>query len=222
MSEELLSAMMDGECKPAELQQLLAELEQSPALRARWSRMCLARDALAGVSVRKVAPDFSGNVMAAIALERAAEPVSNVVPLRRHVAGRKPSYARRHWQPLTGLAAAASIAIAVVVGGRSLLLQPTDGAAPVASGAANATQLALRDARVGGLQPVSTQVAESAAGGEPTETRWAQLDADSARQLNDYLMEHSNSRAEGGMGGSLSYARLAVRTADYRPAAEQR
>ncbi len=207
MSEELLSVMLDGECTPAELAQLLAALERSPQLQARWSRMCLIRDALSGTRVRSAAPTFAASVMTAIDAETVeiVESRPNVLPLRRPAPAVVPSRARR-WQrqPLIGLAAAASIAAVVVVGGRGLLQQPVGQTTlPVASTAGNPASVAVSIA-------------------EPVETRWTQLDDASARQLNGYLMEHSNSRAESGMGGALSYARLAVRTADYRPADEPR
>ncbi len=60
------------------------------------------------------------------------------------------------------------------------------------------------------------QVSNAVGGEEPIETRWSQLDADTARQLNEYMMEHSNMRAEQGVGGALSYPRMMVRTAEYR------
>jgi len=215
MSEELLSAMMDGECKPQEIEQLLAELDSSVALKARWSRMCATRDALAGVSFRKNSIDLTASVMAALDDLEDTENGSNVVPLRRATvtAPARVAARARRMQPLVGYAAAASLAIAAVVGGRSYWLpSATQTLGPVAT-----------SEPVVGAQAVAFN-AESAtqSADEPVETRWTQLDADSARQLNDYLMEHSNSRAESGMGGSLSYARLTVRTADYRPAAEPR
>ena len=219
MSEELLSAMMDGQCTPDEVLQVLAALDQSPELKARWTRMTLARDALAGVRVRKAAPDFASNVMAAILADdhQAASANPKVVPLRRVVAPAvvktAPARARR-WQPVAGLAAAASITAAVVVFGGNLLTGPvtqTRISPQAALGSSAETAAAIAQA----------QAAEVATGAL-AETRWSQIDAAQARQLNDYLMEHSNSRSESGMGGSLSYARLAVRTADYRQAEEPR
>lgn len=228
MSEELLSALLDGECTPAEAEAALAAIERSPALKARWSRMCLARDALAGVSIAKPSFDFAAGVMAAIASEAAAEakPEANpkVVPLRRPAVVAQPApivppqrvaARRRRWQPITGLAAAASIAAVAVVGGRALLNTPVDSglaattvAQPVAVAAANPDIV-----RISADGEISGAAAQDSGG-----TRWTQLDSATARQLNDYLLEHSNSRADAGMGGSLGYARLAVRTADYRPA----
>ncbi len=210
MSQETLSALMDGECSAAELDAILTEFESSADTRERWSRMCLTRDALAGTSTKTANKDICSNVMAAILAEPmvAAEPQSSTVvqlPILRAT--------RSRWQqPLIGLAAAASIAGAVVLGGNSLLSQQVDGTASTT--AANDSD-----------GPAATQRASirttDVASGEPIETRWGQLDNESARQLSDLMMEHSNYRAEQGMGGSLSYARMAVRTADYRPASEQ-
>jgi len=223
MSEELLSALLDGECTPAEAEAALAAIERSPALKARWSRMCLTRDALAGVAVARPSLDFAAGVMAAIAAEAPADSPPKVVPMRRPAVVAQPLPAllpqravarRRRWQPVAGLAAAASIAAVAVVGGRTFLSSPVDGglaAVPVTA----PVQLAANPdlVRISADGDISGAAAQDAAG-----TRWTQLDSESARQLNDYLLEHSNSRADAGMGGSLGYARLAVRTVDYRPA----
>lgn len=218
MSEELLSALLDGECTPAETEAALAAIERSPALKARWSRMCLTRDALAGVAVAKPSFDFAAGVMAAIASEAQTEANPRVVPLRRPAVVAQPAPAlqpqrvatRRRWQPITGLAAAASIAAVALVGGRALLNAPIDGGA----GAPAASQLTAS------VNPDIVRVSADGqiSGAAGQDSRWTQLDNETARQLNDYLLEHSNSRADAGMGGSLGYARLAVRTADYRPA----
>lgn len=212
MSDELLSAMFDGECSSEEVERALAAVEASPLLKARWSRMAAGREALSGTRISKAQPDFSAGVMAAIMADtttaEAAAP--KVVPLRRPVAAPVvaapvPARARR-WQPIAGLAAAASITAMAVVVGNNFLSQPIAG-----SGLALNTPEAAAESTA--LTPVSTAAAE---------TPWVAIPASSARRLNDYLMEHSNARSESGMGGSLSYARLAVRSADYRPADEPR
>ena len=195
-SEERMSALLDGESLPGEIEALLAELEAEPLLAARWSRECAVRDVRSGVTVR-AGLDLTAGVMAAIAADEAAgaSPSSNpvIVPLRRaEPVARVVAVPRRRalrWQPVAGLAAAASIAAVAVVSGRALLADRNGGNAQVAA-----------------VQPVASNG-----------SRWAEIDPAAARQLDSYLMEHSNSRAETGMGGSLSYARLAVRTADYRP-----
>jgi negative regulator of sigma E activity len=236
MSEELLSALLDGECTPGELKRLLDEAAEAPALRGRWSRMCLVREAIEGTRVQHVAPDFCANIMAAIARE-AQEPAAAPAKVVEFPAGRRgaPSQPRparrrarsasRSWQPVAGLAAAASIVAVVAVGGYRMLNQPLDGAGTqVAAGTAR-VQPAVATEQVAAapaagqarLMPVAAVSSTAAAGDEPLqETRWSQLDADTARQLDEYMMEHSNLRATQGMGGALSYPRMTVRTAEYR------
>jgi len=221
MSEELLSALLDGECSPAEVEAALAAIDRSPALKARWSRMCLTRDALAGVAIAKPAFDLTSSIMAA--LDEAPEAVVNpkVVPLRPRAVVSAPmpaaavSVRSLRWQRFAGLAVAASITAVVAIGGRNLLDQPIDGG--VAS-----RQTADAGTADGGLVKVSAtgeitgevpvQVASEESPG------WDELDADAKRQLNEYLMQHSTRGADAGMGGSLGYPRLVAQQASYRPA----
>jgi negative regulator of sigma E activity len=220
MIEQSLSALMDGECDAAELGRLLDAFEQSPALKARWSRQMAVREALAGTRVTRVPRDFCANVMAAVsapANDTPAEPVRQTGLKLRFAALRQPRVARRsaRWRPVAGLAAAASFAAVAVVGTRAVMYSGADtvpGRTP-----AVATAPMAPAAPRGGLVQVSTHGGITAVAAGSDETGWAQLDAESARQLNDYLMEHNNFRAEQGMGGALSYARMAVRNAEYRP-----
>jgi negative regulator of sigma E activity len=223
MSEELLSALLDGECTPGEVKRLLAQLEDAPALQQHWTRMCLVREASESTRVRKASVDFCAGVMAAIERDLVAAPVQpqKVVPL----SSRRPAVAApvrvSRWQPFAGLAAAASIAAIATVGGYRLVSQPVGAPAAVASAGAQAAS------DVASVQPADfvpaapqaklMQVSATSAKDEPVETRWSQLDADTARQLNEYMMEHSNMRAEQGVGGALSYPRMMLRTAEYRP-----
>jgi len=221
MSEELLSALLDGECTPGEVKRLLDQLEHVPALQQRWTRMCLVREATENTRVREVSVDFCAGVMAALEREPIADAPARspkVVALqpRRAAAATVP---RSRWQPMVGLAAAASIAAIATVGGYRWISQPVGGAVAVAStapvvGSAKVQPVAF--ATGGPQQARLLQVSTSAGADEPIETRWSQLDADTARQLNEYMMEHSNMRAEQGVGGALSYPRMMVRTAEYR------
>lgn len=117
MNEESLSALLDGECSPAELDSLLRELDHDPALRQRLSRLRLAQEAVRGAPIRAVDPDFAARVMAALPdrPETAA-----VTPLRR------PGGLR--WQAFAGLAAAAGVAALAV-----LALRPESPLAPAAA-----------------------------------------------------------------------------------------
>lgn len=220
MSEELLSALLDGECTPAEVEAALTAIERSPELAARWSRMCLTRDVMAGRTVRKPALDLTAGIMAALDDEPVVAAPSKVVPLRPRAAApaAKPAPAAAvsarslRWQRMAGLAVAASITAVVAIGGRSLLDQPVDQTVPAVQQAAVASNLVKvgADGQLSGALPVEVASEESPA--------WDDLDADAKRQLTDYLIQHSTRGADAGMGGSLGYPRLVAQQASYRPA----
>jgi negative regulator of sigma E activity len=227
---ELLSALLDGECSAAELDRLMAELERDPQLQRRWSRMCRVREAMQDTRVDLASEDFCAGVMAAVQQDRiggdrteiASDRTDKVVSLP---AGRSRDGNVSRWrsQPWFGVAAAASIAVLVLAGGHRWLVSPQ----PAAGSASAALNLAAAaPVSASGLQRVRLSVGSgqgalvrpvAATAGEPVEMRWSQLDADSARQLDEYMLEHGNLRAEQGMGAStLIYPRMAVHTAEYR------
>lgn len=223
MSEELLSALLDGECTPAEVEAALAAIERSPALKARWTRMCMTRDAMAGVRIVKPAVDLTASIMAALDDQPEVATSSNVVPLRPRVAAPVPTQAPAaavavsarslRWQRIAGLAVAASITAVVAIGGRNLLDQPVvDGGAVAEQQAALGASIVKVGANgeIVGQAPVDVASEDSPA--------WDQLDADSARQLNEYLIRHSSGGADAGMGVSLGYSRLVAQQTSYRPA----
>jgi negative regulator of sigma E activity len=190
MTEETLSALLDGECSPAELDALLEAMDRDPRLKDRYSRLCLARDTRQGARYRRADIQFADRVVAA--LDR--EPGPRVVTFRP-----RRTLPLRFWRPLAGLAAAAAIGAVAVLAVRPsadpaplTVAQPTGGAAPLNV-----------------VQPVQDQ-------------RWNQLEADYAKQLNQYLLTYNHSRARQGMGSTLGYARYTAYTAEPVPAADQR
>lgn len=82
MNVDSLSSMLDAELNRPELDRLLRQLEQNPALREELSRLVLAREALRGTQVRK-APGFADCVMAALP-ERPDVGTSRVIDLREY------------------------------------------------------------------------------------------------------------------------------------------
>lgn len=66
MNEESLSALLDGECSPSELDRLLEEMARNPRLREHFSRLRLARDSRRGLRIRKARLDFADGVLAAL------------------------------------------------------------------------------------------------------------------------------------------------------------
>ncbi|WP_028080742.1 sigma-E factor negative regulatory protein [Solimonas soli] len=183
MSQESLSALLDGECSDQELDALLEALDRSPELMGSWSRLHAAREARAGLRVRRL--DITAAVMARLD-EAPDAPRAKVVELASR---RKPLA----WRPLAGLAAAASVAAVAVTLGFNFGTVPAAGNGPVETASAPAAA----------LQPVALSAANDAGGN-------AQIDDD----LRNYMIEHSNTLAERGVGGALSYARFAARTAD--------
>ncbi|MDB5988398.1 MAG: hypothetical protein JWR16_3451 [Nevskia sp.] len=234
MAEELVSALLDGECSTSEVRRLLDETARSPRLMQQWSRMSLVREAVAGKTVQRSAridsDQFCAGIMAQLgAMDSAADsvatpaqampvPPSKVVALPTRQRPATMQRARRS-RPLIGWAAAASVTLVALAGGRAWLGSGTETVAtPMASLASNTSDIrpvADTGSNRGGLMPVSART-YTANTEEPTETRWTQLDPDAARELNTYMIEHNNSRADQGMNGALGYARLAARNVDYR------
>jgi negative regulator of sigma E activity len=185
---ESLSALLDGECSPSELDRLLSEFDRDPDLRRQFARLCLAREARMGTRVRKPDLEFADRVLAALHSDEA--PV--VVAIGDRVR-------RMPWRAAASLAAAAALGAVAV-----LAIRPaaTPGSGP------------------GALQTASLPVLQTSA--EPTQTGFAELDDENARQLRNYLMTYSQLRGQQSVGATLGYARYAAynddRQAMARPA----
>lgn len=209
MSQESLSALLDGECSPGELDRLLDELDRSPELKQAYSRLCLSREAREGTRIATGQACICADVMAG--LDEAPMPASDkLVDLDSRRARPRPVLAR--WKPLAGFAAAASFgAVAVLV-----TLPQT---ALVANGGGSSS---------GGFSPEATTAPVSLplpAAPRPKGLRVASVTTAELQQqeddLSNYLIEHSNTAASRGMGGTLSYARFAAHNAVYRPQEEE-
>lgn len=214
MSEELVSALLDGECDGRELDRLLAECERDEALRTRFSRMQYARDLARSPTAVRFDAGFADRVMSALAAIEPDAAGGKVVPLVRK---------RPAWVPVGGIAAAASLVLAVVAGvmlsaGRdvSSASEKDDGYVAVAPPSAVALTDPDQPAPTAAVVPVASMPQTSLSRGA-AELRWAQIEGEQARQLNHYLIDYSNYRSAQGVGGTLGYARFAAHTADYRP-----
>jgi negative regulator of sigma E activity len=200
MSSEMLSAALDGECTSQELDQFLLQIERSPELKAQWSRMCLARDALGGAQVRADQPSICEAVMRGLGDEA---PSRKIVPL----VARRRTFA---WQPMASLATAAAVAaVAFTLGYRSPSVPAPISTAQAPAVAATVVATTARAAdEVAAVQstPAVTPVRLSS---------WESLEEGDARQLNTYLIDYSSYRAGAGMADTLGYARFAAHTAEY-------
>ncbi len=205
MANESLSALFDGECSPEEMDRLLDEMEREPEMKAAWSRMCVAREAREGTRVKRDQPCICADVMSR--LDAAPAPMgANVVDLAARRPTPIPTRRSFDWRALSGWAVAASVALVAVtlnLGGnnRESLDAAGSSALPQVS---NPVSVPLPNRRPRNLQTVSLSPDEQA------------MDED----LRNYLIEHSNTLAERGMGGTLSYARFAAYNLDQAPQAQ--
>ena len=127
---EALSAMMDGEAQELELRRTLEAVAGEGSLRDQWQRQHRVRDALHGQSASHTDIDISKGVLRAL---ETGKPVSR--------------------NPLWSMAVAASVTLAVVMGGQQILLPSTAGSpVPVVSELGGAVVPVL------GAQPVQASL----------------------------------------------------------------
>jgi negative regulator of sigma E activity len=198
MSQESLSALVDGECSDAELDRLLASMDQDPALAQRWSLWHLRREISEGTRYTAAQPCICAGVMAALEQPQKSGRVVDLAAWRRRVVALP-------WKPAVGFAAAASMGAAAV-----LFLAPQQHRSDFEGGSGDSAgsnvrvsnplgnQLSLPGVRaMGRLQSVSLT-------GENSGTTFA--DEEYAALLRDYIASR-NAAAYGDVGGQR-YARF--------------
>jgi negative regulator of sigma E activity len=189
---ESISALLDGECSPAEVERMLDQMERDPALREQFSRQCLARDSRMGTRVRAARLDFSSKVLAALQDEQPGAVVMPFIPRVRQVP----------WKAATGLAAAAAVgALAVLALKPEAPVGPSAGL-PVATTSPMATA-AVATPVSAEAQPVAFTGAAPRTGLEDEVTR---------QQLQNYLRAYSQAREHQHVRSMLGYARYAAYT----------
>jgi sigma-E factor negative regulatory protein RseA len=127
---EALSALMDGETQELELRRLLVSIDADPALRERWRRQQMVSDIMSKRPLTHSDMDVSGRVSDALSA--------------------KPSVSRN---PIWSVAVAASVTLAVVMGGQQLLLPTGTPAAPFA-----VSEVGGAVVPIGGAQPVQASL----------------------------------------------------------------
>lgn len=143
--QESLSALMDGEANELDMARALRAAAESDDLRAYWRRQHLIRESMSGQSTATMAAGFD---------------VSEAV--RTAIASEK----RRYANPLISMAVAASVTVAVVLGGQQALLFNENPNNPVTAPGAivqvpgtGAVQASFGESQV--LQPRSVVVPSS-------------------------------------------------------------
>lgn len=199
MSQESLSALVDGECSAAEIDRLLSELDQDPALAQRWSRWHLRREIGEGTRYTAQQPCICAGVMAALDEPAKTGRVVDLAAWRRRVVALP-------WKPAVGFAAAASMGAAAV-----LFLAPQQhgefqGGSGDAAGSAVrvgnplGNSISLPGVRSAGrLQSVSLT-------GENSGTTFA--DEEYAALLRDYVASRNAAAYAAADNGGARYARF--------------
>jgi sigma-E factor negative regulatory protein RseA len=127
---EALSALMDGETQELELRRLLGSIDTDPALRERWRRQQMVSDIMSKRPLTHPDMDVSGRVSDALSA--------------------KSSVSRN---PIWSVAVAASVTLAVVMGGQQLLLPTGAPSAPFA-----VSEVGGAVVPIGGAQPVQASL----------------------------------------------------------------
>jgi sigma-E factor negative regulatory protein RseA len=191
---ETLSAFIDGEVAEDVGKGLLEQLLVDASLHRRWRSYHLIGDTMRRHLPEPAGLSVSARVREALSTESAAV---HVLPVRK-----RPSV-----HPLAGLAVAASVAMAAILGLYALLplqSQPleTASSAPAVGGAYEAT---------GSAAPVVKLVHNTGERGSldeaATRLTWNDAAPGVANRLNGYLVTH-NEYLVNGMRGMLPYARI--------------
>jgi sigma-E factor negative regulatory protein RseA len=189
---EALSAFMDGEHnQPAG--GLIQAMAENDDLKGAWHRYHLIRDCLRSCLPQRVDIGVAARVRVALQGEPAL--------LSRPA----PPATLRVLKPVAGMAIAATVAVAVIVGLKS------NGPEPAAGGGQQLAQQTVEP-------PASPAVADtgqaralpaSAAASEPATSQLA-----AQNRLNRYLVNYNEYRANAGIGGTLPYVRIVAFDAD--------
>lgn len=188
---ESVSSLCDQPVSELELHRILASMEREDSLRRQWGRHHALGDVLRGESLVHVDTGFADRLRDAIA----SEPAHG-----RSLSGRL--RASRALRPAASFAVAASVAMAVFVGGQQWqssrdVAQPAASLAAVPYGPSQGARLAS----FGSAQPSAVAAPVAMLPDRAT------LEAEEQR-YRSYLLMHAEHAAELQPGGMLPYARL--------------
>jgi len=193
VSNERLSAFVDGELEDPARDAVVDALYEDPELRRTWERFHLIGDAMRGTGPVPGADAIARNVSASLTGE-------SVVRL-------KPRARRSRLHPLAGLAIAAAIAGIAVLGlhrlGGGGVPPPQIADAARSESAAAVSALAAADRS----EVHVASVAERPVRTEASRLQWSGVAPDAEARLNAYLVSH-NEYAGDGVRGVLPYVRI--------------
>lgn len=190
VSNERLSAFVDGELEGPARDEIVDALYEDPELRRTWERFHLIGDAMRGTGPVPGADAVARNVSAALAGE-------SVVRL-------KPRARRSRLHPLAGLAIAAAIAGIAVLGLHRL---DGGGVQPPQIAEVSRPETAAAVSAPDRSEVRVASVAERSDGTEASRLQWSGVAPDAEARLNAYLVSH-NEYAGDGVRGVLPYVRI--------------
>jgi len=175
---ESLSAVMDGEAQELEVRRTLDAIAGDASLRDRWQRHHLARDALHGQLASGTEIDVSRGVLEALETEKT---------MSRN--------------PLWSMAVAASVTLAVVMGGQQLLLPSSAGSPiPVVSELGGAVVPVL------GAQPIQASLGSKPLPGLAQQSVTAQESSQSIAVVYDRLARDRYRALNGRHAAAAAYS----------------
>lgn len=193
-SSEYLSAFVDGELQGPARDRVVDALYGSPELRRAWVRFHLIGDAVRKLGPVPGAGSIAGNVSAALSGEQ--------------IGHFKPRSRRPRLYLFPGLALAAAIAAAAVLGVHSLDdrgVQP-----PPVAGISHPDVAVASAVSTTPEPPAASRIASMAVQSvapEATRLHWSDVAPDAEARLNAYLVNH-NEYAGNGLRGVLPYVRI--------------
>ncbi len=204
--EETLSQLMDGEWQDIDSQARLAELCSDPELQARWARYHLIRDVMRNESV-KVDTDIASRVHEMLEDEPTHSNVTSIsgerVVAEESAAEDKGASHLSRRPMLGGLAVAASVALATVVGLNYLRsdIAPGDNVQTVAS----LPEVSAPQVLPGQVLPQIELVANR---GSYWVNSSANRDPKKEARLNMFMSQHIENSPTASYRGMLPYSRL--------------
>jgi sigma-E factor negative regulatory protein RseA len=188
---ESLSALLDDEADELELERVLRAVGDDHELRATWSRYSAARGAIASGPIAHTGTDISARVSAALRDEVKDKGIQKGVVARM-------------LRPVSSFAVAASVALAVVIGGQQLALV---GELPLEE-----TAIAARPSPVGMLNSLGATTVRASYGTQPlpvlqptTRTAYQKL---AQQRMGRYMQEHAEQAALNSHQGLIPFARV--------------
>lgn len=186
-SHEALSALIDGEATELDVARVLKSVDD-PELRAHWARQQVIGEVLRGETKPRQTIDVSRKVRAVLEEKRA-----------------------RRGSPLTGLAVAASVTLAVVFGGQQLLSGEVPAAVGnlpggvVSLGSASAMQASFGSQRSENVLPAPVERVTLSMPVQSTSARYERLAAEKLQQLG---VQHASASASLQPSTLVPYARV--------------